>query len=562
MNRIIFTQLTNRLLIGLLLSGLSGCQTSQPRMMDEIRDEFGQESKQASESNAPFKVPAEVMQDILSGQVDDTIGVTEEPHFHVVADNVDIRPFFASLVADSPYSVIIHPDVGGAISLDLKDVTLLETISVIKDIYGYDIRKNGMIWTVKAAGLRTETLAVNYLMMTRNGLSSVTVNAGGVAQNGGGGGGSSGGSSGGSNNSGGGNQSGGDLQSGSGGGSSGGGQFSGSNIQSSSETDFWKDLKESLEIMVGQDAGRMVIVSPMTGLVTIKAFPNEILAIKEFLQRSEQSLRRQVILEAKIVEVSLNDEFQQGINWQQALTHVGSNDFIFSNTAGAAANTISSTLGGVSNIRFNNKDFTGVISLLETQGNVQVLSSPRVTATNNQKAVIKVGQDEYFVTDVSSTTTTGAATTTTPELTLTPFFSGIALDVTPQINEHGEVVLHIHPSVTETSEQEKVVTLSGETIVLPLAQSNIRESDTIIRAKSGEIVVIGGLMQSTLSDSTSKTPFLGDIPLLGKLFTQSKEVESKKELVILVKATVVGAGTWKQQLQRSSDLLKTWYSAQ
>ena len=213
----------------------------------------------------------------------------------------------------------------------------------------------------------------------------------------------------------------------------------------------------------------------------------------------------------------------------------------------------------MTNVRFNNADFTGVISLLETQGNVQILSSPRVTATNNQKAVIKVGQDEYFVTDVSSTTTTGASTTTTPQLELTPFFSGIALDVTPQINDQGEVILHIHPSVTETSEQEKVVSLSGDTIVLPLAQSNIRESDTIIRAKSGEIVVIGGLMQTTINDSHSKTPILGDIPFIGGLFTQRSERESKKELVILVRATVVGAGTWEKQLERSSDLLKRWY---
>ena len=200
--------------------------------------------------------------------------------------------------------------------------------------------------------------------------------------------------------------------------------------------------------------------------------------------------------------------------------------------------------------------------MLETQGNVQILSSPRVTATNNQKAVIKVGQDEYFVTDVSTTTTTGTSTTTTPELTLTPFFSGIALDVTPQINDLGEVILHVHPSVTETSEQEKVVSLSGESIVLPLAQSNIRESDTIIRAASGEIVVIGGLMQTSVTDNSSKTPLLGDIPLVGKLFSQTSEIQRKKELVILVKATVVGGGTWQQQLDRSSELLKRWYAEQ
>ncbi|MFT5164701.1 MAG: MSHA biogenesis protein MshL [Alteromonadaceae bacterium] len=551
MNRQVFQLLPVWLLLSTLLFG---CQSKPPRLMNGIEQELGSPQAQAEGKTTSFVIPDSVMNDILSGQLNQPLGMIEEPHYHVVADNIEVRPFFASLVANSPHSVVIHPEVTGTITLDLKDVTLLETIEVLKDIYGFDIGKKGMIYTVKAAGMRIETLTVNYLMMTRSGLSSVSVNAGGVSQSGGGSGGNSSGQSSG--------QSDGD-QSGSSGSSSGGGsQFSGSNIQSVSETDFWQDLKESLDIMVGNEGDRMVIVSPMTGLVTLKALPNEIAAVREFLQRSEQTLRRQVILEAKIVEVSLSDDFQQGINWQQALAHTDGSDFIFANTPGNAANSITAALGGISSIRFNNKDFTGVITLLETQGNVQVLSSPRVTATNNQKAVIKVGQDEYFVTDVSSTTTTGAATTTTPELTLTPFFSGIALDVTPQIDEHGEVILHIHPSVTETSEQEKVVTLSGETIVLPLAQSNIRESDTIIRAASGEIVVIGGLMQSSITDTSSKTPFFGDIPLLGHLFKQTKEVERKKELVILVRATVVGAGTWKQQLKRSSDLLKTWYSVQ
>ncbi len=573
-------RLTNIIIICLFLSG---CQNTGPVVLDDIQGELSQDPK-GEAAERPFEVPDMVIDDILSGQSSGGILISEDPHFHVVAQSVEVRPFFASLVEGTPYNVIVHPEVNGVVSLDLKDVTLLETIDVLRDVYGFDIRKKGNIWTVRSAGLRTETLAVNYLMLTRNGNSSVTVNAGGVSQQAGGG------QNGGGNNQS--NQQSGNSSNNSGnsggqqsGGQQGGGQSSSSNIQTSSTTDFWQDLQSTLQTMLGiavtqsssstgiggtnatplppslvSSEGRMVIVSPMTGLVTVKAFPNEISMVKEFLQRSEQTLRRQVILETKIVEVSLSDEYQQGINWQQAFSHLSTTDFVISNTAGTAANTISAALGGVTSIRYLNDDFTGVISLLETQGNVQILSSPRVTATNNQKAVIKVGQDEYFVTDVSTTTTTGNATTTTPELTLTPFFSGIALDVTPQINEHGEVILHIHPSVTETSEQEKVVSLSGESIVLPLAQSNIRESDTIIRAKSGEIVVIGGLMQTTLTDSRSKTPLLSDIPFLGELFTQKSEVERKKELVILVKATVVGAGTWKQQLERSSDLLKRWYA--
>ena len=163
------------------------------------------------------------------------------------------------------------------------------------------------------------------------------------------------------------------------------------------------------------------------------------------------------------------------------------------------------------------------------------------------------------MTDVSSQSTVTAATSsTTPNIELTPFFSGIALDVTPQIDVQGGVLLHVHPSVIETEEQEKVVTLNEEQFVLPLAASNIRESDTIIHARSGEIVVIGGLMQSIISETESKTPLLGDIPLLGNLFKNRQETETKKELVILLRPTVVGADTWRQQLIRSRNQMADW----
>jgi MSHA biogenesis protein MshL len=268
------------------------------------------------------------------------------------------------------------------------------------------------------------------------------------------------------------------------------------------------------------------------------------------------------VLEAKIIEVTLKDEYQQGVNWTEVLGNVGSTDFTFSTSAADPSlgrNPISSSLGGITNLVFKNADFSGVLRLLETQGDVQMLSNPRVTATNNQKAVIKVGEDEYFVTDVSSTTVTGNATTTSPEIQLTPFFSGIALDVTPQIDEFGSVILHVHPSVMETQEQKKDITLNNQSYSLPLAKSNIREADTVIRAGSGEIVIIGGLMQTTTTDQVSKTPFLGDLPLLGNLFKSIRKVQSKKELVILIRPTVIMADTWHEQQQRSLKLLNSWY---
>ena len=274
-------------------------------------------------------------------------------------------------------------------------------------------------------------------------------------------------------------------------------------------------------------------------------------------------MHRQVILEAKIIEVTLSDAYQQGIQWDSVVGHIGNTNIDFGTGAGQGlSNPITSVIGGVTSINVKGTDFTTMISLLDTQGDVDVLSSPRVTASNNQKAVIKVGNDEYFVTDVSSTTVAGTTPVTTPQVELTPFFSGIALDVTPQIDEDGNVLLHVHPSVIDVKEQTKLIKISDSTLELPLAQSEIRESDTVIKAASGDVVVIGGLMKSDNIELVSKVPLLGDIPFIGEAFTNRSRSNRKTELIIMLKPTVVGEDTWKNELKRSQDLIERWYPTQ
>jgi MSHA biogenesis protein MshL len=533
---------------------LAGCQALEPSAVPQRATKELQQAEglAAAAGNNTQPVPAAVTQDLLStGYAPQALQL---PRFDVAAMQANLADFFQSLVTDTPYSVVLHPDVSGQISLQLKQVTLPETMAIVQQLYGFDIRQHGLIYKIYPAGLRTETIAVNYLMLQRQGFSSISVNSGGVSQdnqnNQSGQNNQNSQSNNSQNNSGNQNGLGQNSQQ----------QFNGSTIQSESKTDFWKDLEKAVSTVLGEGPQRMVVVTPQAGLVTVRGMPEEIAAVKAYLGQSEQHLQRQVVLEAKIIEVTLNDEYQQGINWQNAMMNLRNTSFNFNTSGVIASNAITSSLGGVTAISFNNADFNGVINLLETQGNAQVLSSPRVTAMNNQKAVIKVGQDEYFVTNVSSDTTVGVGgTTSSPNISLQPFFSGIALDVTPQIDQNGSVILHVHPSVTETAEQSKTIRFSDEQIVLPLAQSNIRESDTIIRARSGEIVVIGGLMQTVTSDSESRTPVLSAIPLLGKLFTSINKVEKKKELVILLKPTVVGEGVWQQQIKQSSEYISDWY---
>lgn len=544
--------------------GLAACQGMQETKIP-AQAKAALAEQQSQQQPATLAVPDSVTQDLLALTSPMQQAQLIQQRFNVAAANVDVADFFTSLVADTEYSVAIHPAVKGQITLDLKQVTLNEAFAVIEQLYGYHIQQQGSIYKIMPGGLRTETIPVNYLLMQRSGSSSISVTAGGIS--------SSQGNSNNSNNNGqnsgqnnnqnnsnqnGTNQNGQNSQN---------GQGNGSSVHSSSETDFWKDLKEAITGVMGSGPDRAVVVSPQAGLVTVRGLPAEIEAVRAYLGQTEASLQRQVILEVKIIEVTLNDDYQQGINWSKIAGTIGSTDISFSNNSFNLGNNITAQIGGLGSIGFEGDDFSGVINLLETQGNAQVLSSPRVTAINNQKAVIKVGSDEYYVTGVNSssnlTDTTGTGTGITRDVPipeLEPFFSGIALDVTPQINVDGDVILHVHPSVSETNELSKSINLGGtSSYTLPSAQTNIRESDTIIKARNGEIVVIGGLMQSTISDNESKVPVLGSVPLVGKLFTSISKVERKKELIILIKPTVSSSGAMQQQLKQSADLIDQWY---
>ncbi|GGD61848.1 pilus (MSHA type) biogenesis protein MshL [Lacimicrobium alkaliphilum] len=540
-----------------LLVSIAGCQSNQvgkdaSRSLDKAIDNSDTPSPQ--DNKKLEQLPEQVSRLLLMPDAaEQETPLFSEERYDIAADQTDARNFFAGLVEGTPYSVAIHPGVTGNITLDLKQVTLSEVFNLVSGLYGYHVQRSGSVFRIYPSGMRTETFAVNYLMMTRDGATQSSIVSGGVSTQGGG-----------NNNNGnnvnsfGGNQlTGGNQYGNSGNLNSNSSNSNGTNILTRTQTDFWKDLKESLQSLIGDQDGRVVIVSPQAGLVTIKAMPEEIQAVQNYLQLTEQTVQRQVVLEARIIEVTLNDEYQQGIDWTKIANSSRLGPISFSGMD--VGNAISNSLGGITGLQFETGSFSSVLTLLSTQGNMQVLSSPRVTATNNQKAVIKVGDDEYFVTDVSSQSTITAATTSTgPNIELTPFFSGIALDVTPQIDAEGGVLLHVHPSVIETQEQEKVVTLNEERFVLPLAQSNIRESDTVIHARTGEIVVIGGLMQTIINETHSKTPLLGTIPLFGELFKNRRESEQKKELVILLKPTVVERGTWQQQLRSSRDQIRDW----
>lgn len=541
-----------RIILGAVIASLVGCSTQMGHQSPvAIKQALNQAANDAV-SQPAFELPAAVNSDLMPALDSHDLQSQQalEKRFRVNARNVDANAFFSSLVQGTPFNIVIHPGVSGLISLQLTDVTLDEVLDVVDDVYGYSIARKGNIIQVFPATLRTEIITVDYLQLQRQGVSLTSITTGSIANN----------NSENSNSDDSGDTAIEGVSTTTG----------GTTIKTRSESDFWQQLEKVVRGMIGHGDGRNVMVSPQAGLISVRAFPNELREVKQFLGISQQRLVRQVVLEAKIMEVTLNDSYQQGINWQNITRSIGGTDIVVGTTpivdASAIAalpggNAISNLLGGQTNITISDGNFTSVLSFLETQGDLNVLSSPRVTAANNQKAVIKVGGDEYFVTNVSSSNVSGDNSTAAPDIELTPFFSGISLDVTPQIDDQGGVLLHVHPAVVDIKNEIKAVDLGEKFGVyqLPLAKSTIRESDSIIHARSGDVVVIGGLMKTAMTDQVAKVPLLGDIPVVGNLFRNINKVKQKTELVILLKPTVISDQTWQQQIERSRTLVNEWF---
>jgi len=554
----------HRILIAAFALTLSACQGNPYQWDKETADKLEATMADARRDAAgQSKVPDDVSQALLppiDGRPAGDSGKLLEPRFDLSVNNAPARQVFMGLVEGTPYNMVVHADVGGNVTLHLKNATVPEAMDALR-LYGYEFRRDGNRFMVLGRGIQARIYPVNYLNLERKGHSLTRVSSGELSQS---------------------RPSGSTTPPAAGqpAGAGAAGQVSSSvRVETDSKVDFWKDMQDSLKAIIGTANGRQVVVNPQAGIVIVRAMPDELRMVEEYLGVTHANVNRQVILEAKVIEIELKDGYQTGINWaalggNSTFGMVGGGTIfggggvseIAGNTGnlnpgslfGAISGTNASAFGGVFSAAIKGADFAAFLELLKSQGNVHVLSSPRVSTVNNQKAVIKVGGDEFFVTNVTTTTvTSGTTTTAEPTVTLTPFFSGIALDVTPQIDEHNNIMLHIHPSVSEVKQQNKNFRVSGRDFSLPLAISTIQESDNVVRAANGQIVVIGGLMKEGSTDQDASIPFLGDIPILGNAFKHKRVARIKKELVILLKPTVVDtAQVWENSIQDSQGRIQ------
>lgn len=503
-----------------------------------------------------------------------------ETRFDLNVNNAPAQEVFLAITSGTRYSMIVPPGVTEKLSVNLKDVTVFEALDTLRDMYGYEYKVVGNRIFIQPLSLQTRVFQVNYLFNQRKGRSELRVSSGAISDA--------------------------TVQ----------GQaaaataaatttpqgptahaLESSRVETTSDVNFWTDLNNAIRAIVGSGEGRNVIINAQSGVVLVRAMPSELREVDQFLKTVQGVVARQVLLEAKIVEVQLSDNFATGINW--AAFHAGDNARIAGGVIQPGTNlsplgrmttfttigpdgqplpnsafssnpafpgtllTGSSVPGTIFGLAFQTSNFAALLDFLETQGELQVLSSPRIATINNQQAVLKVGTDQFFVTNVTTnqTTTIGGATTSSPTITTQPFFSGVALDVTPQIDENNQITLHLHPSVSLVIEKQTDLDLgtSGGVIKLPLASSTVSETDTIVRVGNGNVVAIGGLMKQTDTRSRGLVPGLGDIPVVGHLFKNTNRSSFKSELVILLKPTVIGGDdSWRQSLEQARDRIRDY----
>lgn len=590
------TRVCRNISVGLVLCLSAGC--TPPEVRDDQMSEILEQAAATTSSPvaSPVRESSESLQAALLPPLQmplpfDPSAPGGDVRFDVSVQGLPAADFFLALVENTPYNIAVHPDVKGSITLKVRNVTVPEVLDLVRDLYSYDYLRTPAGFQILPARLRSRVFQVSHLNLVRAGQSETLIRAGRTGPSA-------------STASAGGNAT-----------ATSGSTSEGSKLETKPDEKnaFWVELKQAIESIIGAGTGgkdnhdatnaRSVSVNPQTGVVVVRAMPVELREVEQFLRETEEASRREVILEAKIIEVALDQGHQSGIRWSQlikgsngrqnlmgstpdgrlvdlvdpqsrtytpfgqAITDGGGTPWAdtttgqFLRTYGLA----NSPFGGMFSTLLQFGDFATFIELLKTQGDVHVLSSPRVSTLNNQRAVIKVGSEEYFVTNISNTNSTGATSsqsTVGVNVELTPFFSGVALDVTPQVDRDGMITLHIHPTVVKTQEQVKSLVVFGQQQVLPLAYTTSREADSIVRAQSGQMVVIGGLIRTDATNSAQSVPILGDLPILGAAFRNQKQTASKTELAILLRPRVVdGIETWatdtRDTAQRIRELRET-----
>jgi len=547
---------TKRVLIIILLSLIlaAGCATSPSPKKERMK------LPSRTGEAIPPPPPEETLKELVVPQREDAKKI-QEKRFSFFARDVNVQDVLLAFSKEDDLNIVLEPELSGKVTIDLKRVTLKEALDAILTPLGWTYRIDGKFVNISRPRMESRLFTLNYTATRRTGKREVYASS----------------------------SSGGGLQAGTTQGQqsgatqgqqatfSSGGQRTGyTGVISTDGVDLWREIHRGLEAIVfgpvegaekesssegeivtwtrADGKGKKLIVNKSTGVIWVTDYPANLNKIASYLETIEGSSQRQVTIHAKILEVILTDEFREGINWEviQGLPRSinlawgltdksgktgfpGTQDGYLTGTGtGTTSSTIQtpgvfkiSPYGGILAIGGAGTEvrLADIMEAISKQGDLRTLSSPTLSTLNNQKAIIRVGnQDVYFVTGAVST-----------QNTVTQFIQpmtidiGIILDVTPQIAEDGSIIMNIHPSITDKT-GEKLAPDGKSTFPL----LSVRETDTTVRVRDGQTIIIAGLMQERTEPSYIGVPVLQSTPLVGGLFRYKKEIKKTSELVIMI----------------------------
>lgn len=498
--------------------------------------------------------------------------------YSVVVNNVRAQELLFALARDAKLNVDIHPGIEGIVTLNAIDQTLQQLLTRIAKQVDVRWELDGPNLSVMPDSPFLRNYKVDYVNMSRDVSSAVAINTQIASAS---------------------------PAATTGGGTAGGGNNSSTTVTSKAKNNFWESLEKNLKDILRETdkilpegssetvvermdeqattgtgatqpatGGRgvnpaqnlaaspnpaafqqsgttvtrrstfreaaSVIVNPEAGVIVVRATARQHEKVQGYLDQVLTNSRRQVMIEATIAEVRLTDEYEQGINWQKLRT--GSAGFAMTQSPGGPTFPATGGAAFLLNYVAPGLNISGTLKLLETFGNVKVLSSPKISVLNNQTAMLKVVENiVYFTVKADTTTTASGPTQTTVTTTPNSVSVGLVMSVTPQISDTNTILLNVRPTISslkgEGKQDPNPSIPAGIRNMVPEIQT--REMESMLRLTDGEIAVMGGLMEDRIDNKTDAVPFLSKIPGIGNFFTQRKDIGTKTELVIFLKPTVI-----------------------
>ena len=506
---------------------------------------------QLKETTLSQPAPEVTLKELVLPQKEEAKRVPEKL-FSFFARDASIQDVLLAFSRESDLNIVIDPEVSGKVTIDLKRVTLREALDAILFPLGWTYRLDGRFIQITRPQMETRLFTLNYISTKRTGKREIYASTGGGLQTGA-------------------------LVGQQGAVGTGGARTGFSDLVSTDEMDIWVEIQRGLETIIFGSVdekekaadkekatlarvdgkGRKLVINKSTGVIWVTDYPVNLNKVASYLETMEGSSQRQVTIQAKIMEVILSDQYKAGINWKVieglprsinlswGLTDKTGTTGYPGGTTSTTSGTTGTTAGSIATPgAFKIKPFGGTLAIgalgtevalsdivqaISEQGNVKILSNPTISTLNNQKAIIRVGdQDVFFITGAIATQNT--VTQTIQPMTID---IGIILDVTPQIAEDGTIIMNIHPSITEKTGEK--ITPDGKT-TFPLL--SVRETDTTVRVRDKQTIIIAGLMAEKKEQAAIGVPLLKSIPLLGHLFRYKTENKKNSELVIMITPTL------------------------